>query len=51
MRGAIPPLTHTPSWRGAQLKGKEAVLYTNRQESNGRIFTLKVSFFFFCISC
>jgi hypothetical protein len=24
MRGAIPPLTHTPSWRGAQLKGKES---------------------------
>jgi hypothetical protein len=20
MRGAIPPLPHTPSWRGAQLK-------------------------------
>jgi hypothetical protein len=23
MRGAIPPLTNTPSWRGAQLKNTE----------------------------
>jgi hypothetical protein len=24
MRGAIPPIPNTPSWGGAQLKGKKA---------------------------
>jgi hypothetical protein len=27
MRGAIPPLPNTPSWRGAQLKAQEQVYF------------------------
>jgi heme/copper-type cytochrome/quinol oxidase subunit 2 len=27
MRGAIPPLPNTPSWRGAQLKKPQGQLY------------------------
>jgi len=27
MRGAIPQLPHTPSWRGAQLKKAQGQLY------------------------
>jgi hypothetical protein len=27
MRGAIPPLPNTPSWRGAQLKKAQGQLY------------------------
>jgi hypothetical protein len=27
MGGAVPPLPHTPSWRGAQLGGAEGQLY------------------------
>jgi len=28
MRGAIPPLPHTPSWRGAQLKHRDSFTFT-----------------------
>jgi hypothetical protein len=28
MRGAIPPLTNTPSWRGAQLKHRDNFTFT-----------------------
>jgi len=28
MRGAVPPLPHTPSWRGAQLKHRDNFTFT-----------------------
>jgi hypothetical protein len=28
MRGAIPPLPNTPSWRGAQLKHRDKLTFT-----------------------
>jgi hypothetical protein len=28
MSGAIPPLTNTPSWRGAQLKHRDNFIFT-----------------------
>jgi len=34
MRGAIPPLPNTPSWRGAQLKKAQGQLL-NLEESRG----------------
>jgi hypothetical protein len=29
MRGAIPPLPNTPSWRGAQLKQRDSFTFTS----------------------
>jgi hypothetical protein len=49
MPGAIPPLPNTPSWRGAQLKHRDNLEYSDYAMgwTNGVQFPAGARFFFF----